>query len=117
MNTQLIQSIVAMLPENTRSNAKEAINKMFQILDPSKIKTQADATKAIQSLKSQGLPPDIFNAVNNYLNNPLATPIMSALGINKEEFKNGLQSVFQPDTPSALTSKSSLLSGIDQLKK
>jgi hypothetical protein len=42
---------------------------------------------------------------------------MSALGINKEEFKNGLQSVFQPDTPSALTSKSSLLSGIDQLKK
>jgi hypothetical protein len=90
---------------------------MFQILNPSQIRTQADAQRAIQSLKSQGLPPNILNSVNNYLNYPLATPIFSMLGINKQDFKNGLQSIIQPDTPSALTSNSSLLSGIDQLYK
>ncbi|MGN1125556.1 MAG: hypothetical protein ACI4SM_05155 [Candidatus Gastranaerophilaceae bacterium] len=57
-----------------------------------------------------------MSRVNNYLNNPLATPIMGALGINKQEFQNGLQSIFQPDTTSALTkNNSSLLQGIDQL--
>ena len=117
MNTQLLQGIVSMLPQHLRNTATEAIGKMFQILDPSQIKTQADAQRAIQSLKSQGLPPDILNSINNYLNNPLAVPIMGALGINKKDFQNGLQSLFQLDTPSALTSNSSLLNGIDQLKK
>ena len=81
MNTQFIQKIAAFIPENIRSNAITEINKMFQILNPSQIRTQADAQRAIQSLKSQGLPPNILNSVNNYLNYPLATPIFSMLGI------------------------------------
>lgn len=73
--------------------------------------------QVLQSLKNNGLPPEVFNRVNLYLNNPLATPILSALGVNKQDFKNGLQAIIQPDRPSALTNSSSLLSGIDQLYK
>lgn len=73
--------------------------------------------QVLESLKNNGLPSDIINKVNSYLNSPIATPIMGALGINKTDFKNGLQSLFQPDNTSALTKTSSLLQGIDQLKK
>ena len=87
------------------------------MIDPTRIKTKEDAIRVFQQIKGDvGLPPDLMTRVNNYLNNPLATPIMGALGINKQEFKNGLQSIIQPDTNSALTNNnSSLLQGIDQL--
>jgi hypothetical protein len=40
----------------------------------------------------------------------------NALGINKQEFKNGLQSICQPDNPSVMANTFPLLQGIDQLK-
>ena len=57
-----------------------------------------------------------MNKVNNYLNNPLAGPIMGTLGLNKQDVQQGLQSLFQPDNSSASIKNSSLLNGIDQLK-
>jgi hypothetical protein len=40
----------------------------------------------------------------------------NALGINKQDFKNGLQSICQPDNTSAMAQTFPLLQGIDQLK-
>ena len=85
------------------------------MIDPSKIKTRNDALNVLNNLRQNGLPADILSRVNGFLNNPLATPIIGALGYDKKDFSNGLQSLFQPDN-SALTSTSSLLSGIDQIK-
>jgi hypothetical protein len=54
--------------------------------------------------------------LNAYLDNPLAAPMLGFLGIDKQEFKSGLQSLCQPDNSSALTTTHSpLLQGIDQL--
>ena len=85
------------------------------MIDPSKIRTKSDAIQVLNNLKQNGLPADILNRVNGFLNNPLATPSIGALGYDKKDFSNGLQSLFQPDN-SALTNTSSLLLGIDQLK-
>ncbi len=72
--------------------------------------------QVFQNLRNNGLPNEVINKVNNFLNNPLANPMLNAIGLNKTEFKQGLQSIIQPDNNSALTSKNSLLQGIEQLK-
>lgn len=77
------------------------------------INSQQGAIQAIQQLKSFGLPPDIVNKVNQYINSPVANVAFSTFGIDKQQFKNGLQSVLEPDTSACSTSP--LLSGIDQL--
>ena len=117
MNTEQLKGIMNFLPENLKGKATQALNKALEIIDPTQIKTKEDAVKAFQQINNTlGFPPDLMTKVNNYLNNPLATPIMGALGINKQDFKNGLQSIIQPDNTSALTkNNSSLLQGIDQL--
>lgn len=121
MNINTLKNLTNFLPQNIRNKASNAITKALEMIDPSQIKTKQDAIKAMQNLKSSGLPDSIINKVNLYLNNPIATPIMAGLGINKEEFKNGLQSIIQPDNSSASTggynpaNYSSLLQGIDQL--
>ena len=111
-----LNKIMNFLPQGIRGNVQQALQKALQTVDPTTIKTRDDALRVLQSLQSNGLPPEILRRVDGYLNNPLATPIMGALGINKQEFKNGLQSLSQPDYSSASTNTSSLLRGIDQLK-
>lgn len=108
-------SLTNFLPQNIRDKATQALEKALQTIDPSKIKTKNDAINALNNLRQNGLPADILNRANSFLNNPLATPIIGALGYDKKDFRNGLQSLFQPDN-SALTNTSSLLSGIDQIK-
>lgn len=98
-----------------RQNAGTAIAKALEIVDPSAIKTKEDAIQVFQNLRSRGLPPEIINKVNSYLNNPIATPVLASLGFCKQDFKDGLQSIVQPDLPSA-GSTSPILQGIDQLK-
>lgn len=109
-----LEQIMNFLPQNMRSNAKQALQKALQTIDPTSIKTRDDAIKVLNNLMSNGLPPAVLSKVNSYINNPIATPILGALGVNKQDFKNGLQSITQPDIPSA-QQNSSLLSGIDQL--
>lgn len=107
--------IINLLPQNIRENTKAALQQALQTVDPSSIKTRDDALRVINQLKTQGLPSGIFDRVTQCISSPLATPILGALGLDKQEFKNGLQSLNQLDTPSALTNRS-LLQGIDQLK-
>lgn len=89
---------------------------LIKKINPSQINSQQGAIQAIQELKSMGLPSDIINKVNQYINSPIANMALNGLGINKQEFQNGLQSVLgqQPDFSAANTSH--LLDGIDQLK-
>lgn len=84
-------------------------------MDPSTIRTREDAMNVLQSLRQSGLPDSVLNKVNNYLNNPLAKPILGSLGFSQQDFRNGLQSITRLDQPSALN-KNSLLNGIDQLQ-
>jgi hypothetical protein len=91
---------------------QQAMQKAFQTVNPSTIKTREDA---LAVLRNNGIPPQVFEQVHAYLDSPIATPILGALGLSKQEFRNGLQSLIQPDTSSASTN-SSLLQGIDQLK-
>lgn len=86
------------------------------MVDPSKIQTKEDAIRELQNLRSNGLPPDIINKVNSYLDSPVANTAMNLLGINKTDFKQGLQAISQSDLSSASTKHSTLLQGIDQLK-
>ena len=115
MNKEQLMSLTNFLPQNIRDKASQALEKALQTIDPSKIRTKSDAIQVLNNLKQNGLPADILNRVNGFLNSPLATPIIGALGYDKKDFSNGLQSIFQPDN-SALTNTSSLLLGIDQLK-
>lgn len=85
------------------------------MIDPSTIKTRNDAARVLQNLKQSGLPPTVLSKVNDYINSPIAGPIFKAIGVEKQDFQKGLQSINQPDQTSALTT-SSLLNGIDQLK-
>lgn len=86
------------------------------MVDPSKIQTKEDAIRELQKLRNNGLPPDIINKVNSYIDSPVANTAMNLLGINKSDFKNGLQAITRSDLPSTSTSYSALLQGIDQLK-
>lgn len=117
MDMEQLKGIINFLPANMKGKASQALTKALEIVDPTQIRTKEDAVRAFQQIKNNvGLPDDLMTKVNTYLNNPIATPIMGALGINKQDFKNGLQSIIQPDTNSALTkNNSSLLQGIDQL--
>lgn len=110
-----LNQIINMLPQGMRNKAQTALQQALQTIDPSQIKTREDALNVVNQLKMQGLPNSVFDKVSQYLNSPIATPILGALGVSKQEIKDGLQSIAQLDVPSASTT-SSLLSGIDQLK-
>ena len=112
MNTN---NIINLLPQQIRENVRAALQQALNTVDPTAIKTKADAQKVLQNLQSNGLNTDVLTRLNKYLDTPFAAPILGALGIQKQDFRNGLQSLTQPDAPSALTN-SSLLQGIDQLK-
>lgn len=115
MNKQILMGLANFLPENMRIKGTQALEKALQMIDPTQIKTQQDAINVLQKLKTNGLPPDIINRANAYLNMPMANTILGVLGVNKQDFQNGLQSLNQLDNTSALTNTNSLLSGIDQL--
>ncbi|DAB01936.1 TPA: hypothetical protein CPT96_03260 [Candidatus Gastranaerophilales bacterium HUM_10] len=87
---------------------------LLKKINPMTINSQQGAVQALQKLKTMGLPADIVNQVNRYINSPVANIAFNSLGINKQDFKNGLQSVLGPDASARCTS--SILSGIDQLK-
>lgn len=117
MNKQILQGLINFLPQNVRNNAQQAVSKALEIIDPSTIRTKNDAIQALQKLKNNGLPASVINKVYEHLNNPLAAPMLSMLGVSKQDFQNGLQAISQtqPDNSSVITS-SSLLQGVDQLK-
>lgn len=89
---------------------------IIEKINPSQINSKEQAIQAMQNLKAMGLPSDIINKVNSYINSPLTNMALTGLKINKNEFQNGLQSVLgqQPDFSAGNTSH--LLDGIDQLK-
>ena len=111
-----LNNLVNLFPQNIRNNVRQALQKALQTVDPTTIKTRDDAIRVLQGLKQNGLPSSVIDKVDNYLNNPLANPILGALGVNKQDFKNGLQSICQPDNPSVMANTFPLLQGIDQLK-
>ena len=86
------------------------------MVDPSKIQTKEDAMRELQNLRNNGLPPEVINKVNSYIDSPVANTAMSLLGINKTDFKQGLQAITRSDLPSTSTNYSALLQGIDQLQ-
>lgn len=89
---------------------------LIKKINPSQINSQQGAIQAIQELKSMGLPTDIVNKVNKYINSPITNMALNSLGVDKNQFKTGLQSVLgQPDISSA-GNTSHLLDGIDQLR-
>lgn len=90
--------------------------KLLQEINPQAINTQNDAINAINKLKSYGLPQDIVEKINKYTNHPITNMAINSLGINKNDFTNGLQSLMKSDTGSTLRNTSPLLQGIDQLK-
>lgn len=110
-----LNKIINMLPQNIRANVQQGLRQAMGMVDPTAIKTREDAQRVLQNLQSNGLNPNVLNKLNGYLNTPFAGPILGALGMNKQDFQKGLQSIFQPDNTSALTDRS-LLQGIDQLK-
>lgn len=85
-------------------------------INPAQINSHQGAMQAIQELKSMGLPPDIINKVNQYINLPIANIALNGLGINKQEFQNGLQSVLGQQSDFSAGNTSHLIDGIDQLK-
>ena len=89
--------------------------KLLKEINPQAITNQNEAMNALNKLKSYGLPPNIIDKVNQYTNHPIANMAFGSLGINKQNFTNGLQAIMKPDITSASRS-TSLLQGIDQLK-
>ena len=105
-----------MLPQGVRDMVMRGLTEALKIIDPSEIQTKEQAMQALQKLRSSGLPPIDINRLTELTNNPLMNMGFNALGINKQEFKNGLQSLCQPDNPSVMANTIPLLQGIDQLK-
>lgn len=88
---------------------------LIKKINPAQINSHQGAMQAMQELRAMGLPVDIVNQVNKYINSPIANMALNGLGLDKKEFKTGLQSVLgQPDSSAGNTSH--LLDGIDQLK-
>lgn len=109
----LTQLVLSLVPKEKQQQAKEMATNLIRKINPQQINSQQAAIQAIQELKTFGLPADIVTKVNQYINSPVANIALSSLGIDKKQFKNGLQSVLEPDVSACSTSP--LLMGIDQL--
>lgn len=116
MSIAKIKNILEMLPQGIKDKAMSGLTEALKIIDPTEIQTKEQAIQALQKLKSSGLPPIDLSRLNELTNNPLMNMGFNALGINKQDFKNGLQSICQPDNPSVMAKTLPLLQGIDQLK-
>lgn len=116
MSIQKIKSLINSLPQGMRGKFTEGLSKALEMIDPTEIQTKEQAIQALQKLRSSGLPPIDLSRMNNILNNPMTNMGLNFLGINKQEFKNGLQSISQLDNSSAMANTLPLLQGIDQLK-
>ena len=116
MSVQKIKNLINSIPQSLKGRMTEGLTTALELIDPTEIQTKDQAIQALQKLRSSGLPPIDLGRMNNILNNPLANMGLNFLGINKQDFKNGLQSISQLDNSSATAKTLPLLQGIDQLK-